>query len=96
LKEEVCYTFVIRDGFGDGICCDVGDGYYRGILDGITIFEGGIFESEETQTFCVSASPSEAPTFSPTSSPTTTKNTKKKKKQKSLNNKKKDKKKSKQ
>jgi hypothetical protein len=67
LEEGVCYTFKIQDIFGDGICCDFGYGYYRGILDGITIFEGGEFLKEEIKSFCVDGTVS---TLSPSASPT--------------------------
>lgn len=43
-----CYKFVIYDNYGNGICCESGDGYYR-ILDeaGNVIVDGsGEFESE--------------------------------------------------
>ena len=28
LTENECYTFIIEDSYGDGICCDGGEGYY--------------------------------------------------------------------
>jgi len=27
--EDGCYTFTVNDAFGDGICCDFGDGYFQ-------------------------------------------------------------------
>lgn len=68
LEERKCYTFVIKDGFGDGICCQHGHGYYRGRLDGISIFEGGEFLESKMHQFCVT--PSDAPSWTPTVAPT--------------------------
>ena len=52
---EGCYTFTIYDSYGDGICCDYGNGFYR-----IKDYEGNIIaESDgqygfsEEQTICV-------------------------------------------
>jgi hypothetical protein len=65
LQAGTCYTFVINDSWGDGLCCSSSIyGYYRGILladDGnennnnqeTVIFEGGEFLKQETKTFCI-------------------------------------------
>eukprot|EP00532_Pseudo-nitzschia_australis_P010630 CAMPEP_0168228272 /NCGR_PEP_ID=MMETSP0140_2-20121125/14560_1 /TAXON_ID=44445 /ORGANISM="Pseudo-nitzschia australis, Strain 10249 10 AB" /LENGTH=658 /DNA_ID=CAMNT_0008159819 /DNA_START=1 /DNA_END=1974 /DNA_ORIENTATION=- len=53
LQEGTCYEFEIRDGYGDGMCCSNGDGYYQGFLDGKQIFQGGQFGSSEIVPFCV-------------------------------------------
>lgn len=45
--EPDCYKFVIYDSYGNGICCDDGDGYYRILNDYYVLVEGsGDFESE--------------------------------------------------
>ncbi len=46
-----CYTFIINDAFGDGICCGFGNGSYELTDDdGNVIFLGGEFsDSEETE-----------------------------------------------
>ncbi len=45
--EPDCYKFVIYDSFGNGICCDDGDGYYRILVNYDVLVEGsGDFESE--------------------------------------------------
>ncbi len=45
--EPDCYKFVIYDSYGNGICCDDGDGYYRILVNGNVLVEGsGDFESE--------------------------------------------------
>lgn len=52
LTEEDCYTFTIYDSWGDGICCDYGEGSYTlETADGTIIFEGGEFGSAESTTF---------------------------------------------
>ena len=48
-----CYTFTINDSFGDGICCNYGDGSYSISADGIFIANGGDFNTIETQNFCL-------------------------------------------
>lgn len=47
-----CYTFTIYDQYGDGICCDYGNGYYK-LRDGnqVLFAEGGEFGSEESKPF---------------------------------------------
>lgn len=50
-----CYTFVIYDAWGDGICCDWGQGWYD-ILDGsgtAVIDSDGQYGYYEEQFFCV-------------------------------------------
>jgi hypothetical protein len=53
--QDSCYTFTIFDSFGDGICCDWGEGSYT-VKDLSTeeIFAaGGDFGSEEATAFCI-------------------------------------------
>ncbi|MEM6696960.1 MAG: T9SS type A sorting domain-containing protein, partial [Bacteroidota bacterium] len=52
-----CYTFIIRDAFGDGICCgDYGDGSYELVnQDGIVMASSnGQFGASEFKVFCPS------------------------------------------
>ena len=53
--ENGCYTFEIFDAYGDGICCDFGDGSYE-LTDtsGFAIAMGGAFTSSEETPFCLS------------------------------------------
>lgn len=52
LSAEDCYTFVINDEFGDGICCDYGNGSYKlTTANGDIIAQGGEFEGMEATTF---------------------------------------------
>ena len=53
--EAGCYDFTINDAFGDGMCCQYGNGSYT-ITDndnGATLITGGEFGTSETQNFCV-------------------------------------------
>ncbi|MBC8214642.1 MAG: T9SS type A sorting domain-containing protein [Candidatus Marinimicrobia bacterium] len=45
------YTFTIYDSYGDGICCQYGNGYYNLNLNGNEIASGGEFASSESTTF---------------------------------------------
>ncbi|MEL6924054.1 MAG: zinc-dependent metalloprotease, partial [Bacteroidota bacterium] len=49
-----CYDFSINDSFGDGICCNYGNGSYT-ITDanGTVLASGGDFNSTETKNFCL-------------------------------------------
>mmetsp|Transcript_24947 Transcript_24947/g.68767 ORF Transcript_24947/g.68767 Transcript_24947/m.68767 type:complete len:405 (+) Transcript_24947:42-1256(+) len=52
-----CYVFEINDLYGDGICdgvsCEVGEGFFRGTLNGEQIFSGSTFGYTEQFQFCV-------------------------------------------
>ncbi len=48
-----CYIFTITDKGGDGMCCVYGLGYYRAILEGNKIFQGGTFREEDSIEFCI-------------------------------------------
>lgn len=52
IEEGTCYAFVIYDEYGDGMCCNYGDGYYK-LTDseGTIIKEGGDFGLSETSEF---------------------------------------------
>ncbi len=39
------FVFMLYDGFGDGICCDFGDGEYTLTVDGVQVASGGDFGS---------------------------------------------------
>lgn len=48
------YLFIINDAFGDGMCCDWGEGSYNIILgDGTVVASGGEFATSESSTFTV-------------------------------------------
>lgn len=52
LEPGDCFAFIIYDQYGDGICCDYGNGYYTLTdSDGLVIFEGGDFGASETTEF---------------------------------------------
>lgn len=49
-----CYTFTIYDSYGDGICCNYGNGSYSLINGaGETVGSGGNFGNSESVDFCV-------------------------------------------
>ena len=52
---EGCYDFNIYDSYGDGLCCQYGNGSYTLTgADGTVIGSGGDFGSGETVNFCIS------------------------------------------
>jgi thiol-disulfide isomerase/thioredoxin len=53
LNPNECYTFTITDAFGDGICCDFGQGYYRLTQQGQStpFIQGGNFTRSELKPF---------------------------------------------
>ena len=58
---EIClpagdYTFTMYDTFGDGICCDWGDGDYTLSADGDILASGGEFGSSESTAITLSGS----------------------------------------
>jgi lysyl endopeptidase len=50
-----CYTFTINDAFGDGICCENGEGSYTiGVPDGAVLVESdGQYGAQDVQEFCL-------------------------------------------
>ena len=71
LWSDKCYNFVIKDKYGDGICCKEGQGSYSGFVNNLPIFSGGKFQSSLSHRFCVglvSATNAPLPTGSPTTS----------------------------
>lgn len=50
---EGCYTFRIRDAYGDGICCQYGEGYYKWIFSDDTEIVGPRFTGEGLTSFCL-------------------------------------------
>ena len=57
ISESIClersstYRFSITDSFGDGMCCDEGNGQYSFSVGGKTIKEGGDFAFAESFSF---------------------------------------------
>lgn len=51
--NDGCYTFTIFDSFGDGICCEYGEGSYE-LIDpmGDVVVTGGEYDDDETTFFC--------------------------------------------
>merc|ERR1719464_1205429 len=66
--ESGNYTFTMFDKYGDGVCCEFGEGHITGILNDNEIFVGGNFSYKDTRNFTVTVSDDETfPSFSPTS-----------------------------
>ncbi|RYJ43254.1 T9SS type A sorting domain-containing protein [Flavobacterium beibuense] len=54
LEISQCYTFVIIDQAGDGMCCEYGEGYYEvTTIDGTVVASGGSFGVTEETSFYV-------------------------------------------
>ena len=51
--EDGCYTFTITDSYGDGICCNYGNGSYTVNVGGTDIANGGRFTRRDTDSFCL-------------------------------------------
>lgn len=51
-----CYTFTIKDSYGDGMCCTYGNGSYKLEVNGNVVKSGGSFSSSESTEFCTSGS----------------------------------------
>lgn len=52
--EAGCYTFTMSDSYGDGMCCDNGNGSYEVLNPQLgTIASGGSFTYTESTPFCV-------------------------------------------
>ena len=51
---DACYTFIIYDDYGDGICCQYGEGSYQ-VIDqlGEVVAQGGEFNDSEEAFFCI-------------------------------------------
>ena len=54
-----CYVFTIFDGYGDGICCEYGNGSYSVSYDGVVIGSGG--SSFSVESYCLNPSSSSCP-----------------------------------
>merc|ERR1719232_2586566 len=72
------YKFTITDSYGDGICCNYGNGGYSVKVNDVELASGGNFGSEEQKTFDVvpnsdaPVAPPTPPPISQTPEPTTT------------------------
>ena len=48
-----CYTFTMKDTYGDGMCCNYGNGSYSLTENGNTLASGASFTHTNTTNFCV-------------------------------------------
>jgi len=54
---EQCYTFIIDDTYGDGVCCGYGNGSYSVTdVDGNVLASGAVFNDTESTNFCFTSS----------------------------------------
>ncbi|MEQ3691531.1 MAG: M4 family metallopeptidase [Flavobacterium sp.] len=51
-----CYTFKMKDSYGDGMCCSYGSGSYTVTSNGTTFASGGTFGTSQSTNFCVGTS----------------------------------------
>ena len=51
VSDTACLNFTISDSYGDGICCDFGQGSYTVTYNGNTVAQGGQFGYDETSYF---------------------------------------------
>ncbi|WP_418510494.1 GEVED domain-containing protein [Corallibacter sp.] len=58
-----CYSLVMNDAYGDGMCCSYGNGSYALTDGGTTLASGGSFSSSQTTNFCVGGASREAGTI---------------------------------
>lgn len=50
-----CYTFIMKDSYGDGICCSYGSGSYTVTSGGVTLASGGSFTTSQSTSICLPA-----------------------------------------
>jgi endonuclease I len=53
-----CYNLILRDSYGDGMCCNYGNGsfLFTNNTTGNTITSGGSFQSVDSKSFCLNTS----------------------------------------
>lgn len=51
VPTDECVFFTIYDSYGDGICCNYGNGYYKVYLDSVLVASGGDFNSAVVEEF---------------------------------------------
>ena len=51
LADDECYVFNVYDSYGDGMCCNYGQGYFRLKVDGQNIITGGQFTNVSSKPF---------------------------------------------
>ena len=56
LAKSADYIFKLLDGWGDGLCCNYGAGFYFLYVDGDLVTKGGVFGHETATQFSVPSS----------------------------------------
>lgn len=54
VEDTSCYTFIITDNIGDGLCCNFGEGYYKVSSGENILFEGHNIPNQNMHSFYVS------------------------------------------
>eukprot|EP00978_Attheya_sp_CCMP212_P004433 scaffold9688_cov60-Attheya_sp.AAC.4 len=52
IPKHTCFTFTINDGYGDGVCCSYGQGFFSLTVDGLEVKSGSDFGGSSTYTSC--------------------------------------------
>jgi hypothetical protein len=55
LDDLNCYRLEVYDAYGDGMCCSYGQGYYKVMVNGATVLQGGQFSSQDIKPFSTNA-----------------------------------------
>lgn len=56
LGDLTCYRLEVTDAYGDGMCCQYGNGYYKVMVDGNVVVQGGQFGAVDEKLFRTDAS----------------------------------------
>ena len=67
--EHKAYRFVANDTYGDGICCNNGQGFYRVVTQGQELLRGGNFGFSESHSFTIAEQLPPAPPAPPPARP---------------------------
>jgi hypothetical protein len=51
VPDTACLRIVVRDSYGDGMCCNFGQGWYQFSVNGTVVATGGDFQDEDVTTF---------------------------------------------
>ncbi len=51
LQDLTCYRLEVYDGYGDGMCCSYGQGYYKVMVNGSIVLQGAQFTSSDVKLF---------------------------------------------
>lgn len=58
LDDLTCYRLQVTDAYGDGMCCNYGTGYFKVMVNGNVVLQGGQFAAEDNKLFKTDAAAS--------------------------------------